>query len=168
MTPVYEGAIQDLIDEFDELPGVGPKSAQRMAFHILAADATRVERFGRRATLTSAMRPCLQLPTSTSTCPRIVSTQIRPSLLRTHHVFWTFLMIQSTWQQMNMHSRRRGVRICSLRVSVRTGLLCDQPLPTMGPGVFSSVSMRWRHGYGALPMGSLSHFQRRCSISRRQ
>ena len=27
MTPVYEGAIQDLIDEFDELPGVGPKSA---------------------------------------------------------------------------------------------------------------------------------------------
>ena len=39
MTPVYEGAIQDLIDEFDELPGVGPKSAQRMAFHILAADA---------------------------------------------------------------------------------------------------------------------------------
>ena len=45
MTPVYEGAIQDLIDEFDELPGVGPKSAQRMAFHILAADAARVERF---------------------------------------------------------------------------------------------------------------------------
>ena len=45
MTPVYEGAIQDLIDEFDELPGVGPKSAQRMAFHILAADTARVERF---------------------------------------------------------------------------------------------------------------------------
>ena len=34
MTPVYEGAIQDLIDEFDELPGVGPKSAQRMAFQL--------------------------------------------------------------------------------------------------------------------------------------
>ena len=44
MTPVYEGAIQDLIDEFDELPGVGPKSAQRMAFHILAADSASVER----------------------------------------------------------------------------------------------------------------------------
>ena len=44
MTPVYEGAVQDLIDEFGELPGVGPKSAQRMAFHILAADSASVER----------------------------------------------------------------------------------------------------------------------------
>ena len=44
MPAVYEGAIQDLIDEFDELPGVGPKSAQRMAFHILSADSASVER----------------------------------------------------------------------------------------------------------------------------
>ena len=44
MTPVYEGAVQDLIDEFGELPGIGPKSAQRMAFHILAADSASVER----------------------------------------------------------------------------------------------------------------------------
>ena len=44
MPAVYEGAVQDLIDEFDELPGVGPKSAQRMAFHILAADSASVER----------------------------------------------------------------------------------------------------------------------------
>ena len=39
MPAVYEGAVQDLIDEFGELPGIGPKSAQRMAFHVLAADA---------------------------------------------------------------------------------------------------------------------------------
>jgi len=41
---VYEGAIQDLIDELGRLPGVGPKSAQRIAFHVLAADNIDVER----------------------------------------------------------------------------------------------------------------------------
>jgi recombination protein RecR len=41
---MYEGAIQDLIDELGRLPGVGPKSAQRIAFHILSADATDVKR----------------------------------------------------------------------------------------------------------------------------
>ena len=35
---MYEGAVQDLIDELGRLPGVGPKSAQRIAFHILSAD----------------------------------------------------------------------------------------------------------------------------------
>ena len=41
----YEGAVQDLIDELGRLPGVGPKSAQRIAFHILQgeeADARRL------------------------------------------------------------------------------------------------------------------------------
>jgi recombination protein RecR len=41
---VYEGAIQDLIDELGRLPGVGPKSAQRIAFHVLAADPIDVKR----------------------------------------------------------------------------------------------------------------------------
>jgi len=41
---VYEGAVQDLIDELGRLPGVGPKSAQRIAFHILAADPADVRR----------------------------------------------------------------------------------------------------------------------------
>jgi recombination protein RecR len=41
---VYEGAIQDLIDELGRLPGVGPKSAQRIAFHVLAADSVDVKR----------------------------------------------------------------------------------------------------------------------------
>ena len=35
---MYEGAIQDLIDALGRLPGIGPKSAQRIAFHILQAD----------------------------------------------------------------------------------------------------------------------------------
>lgn len=41
---MYEGAVQDLIDELGRLPGVGPKSAQRIAFHLLAADPAEVRR----------------------------------------------------------------------------------------------------------------------------
>jgi recombination protein RecR len=41
---MYEGAVQDLIDELGRLPGVGPKSAQRIAFHLLAEEAEDVER----------------------------------------------------------------------------------------------------------------------------
>jgi recombination protein RecR len=41
---VYEGPVQDLIDELGRLPGVGPKSAQRIAFHLLAADPADVGR----------------------------------------------------------------------------------------------------------------------------
>lgn len=41
---MYEGVVQDLIDELGRLPGVGPKSAQRIAFHVLAADPADVHR----------------------------------------------------------------------------------------------------------------------------
>ncbi len=41
---MYEGAVQDLIDELGRLPGVGPKSAQRIAFHLLAAESADVGR----------------------------------------------------------------------------------------------------------------------------
>jgi len=41
---MYEGIIQDLIDELGRLPGVGPKSAQRMAFHIIQSDRVDVTR----------------------------------------------------------------------------------------------------------------------------
>ncbi len=41
---MYEGAVQDLIDELGRLPGVGPKSAQRIAFHVLQADQADVQR----------------------------------------------------------------------------------------------------------------------------
>lgn len=41
---MYEGVVQNLIDELGRLPGVGPKSAQRIAFHILGADPEDVER----------------------------------------------------------------------------------------------------------------------------
>jgi recombination protein RecR len=41
---MYDGAVQDLIDELGRLPGVGPKSAQRIAFHLLGTDASDVQR----------------------------------------------------------------------------------------------------------------------------
>jgi recombination protein RecR len=41
---VYEGVIQDLIDELGQLPGIGPKGAQRIAFHLVSADREDVRR----------------------------------------------------------------------------------------------------------------------------
>ena len=41
---MYEGIVQDLIDELGRLPGVGPKSAQRIAFHLLQAEPADVRR----------------------------------------------------------------------------------------------------------------------------
>jgi recombination protein RecR len=41
---VYEGIVGDLIEELGRLPGVGPKSAQRIAFHLLQADEEDVRR----------------------------------------------------------------------------------------------------------------------------
>ena len=41
---MYEGVIQDLIDELGLLPGIGPKGAQRIAFHLVSADPADVRR----------------------------------------------------------------------------------------------------------------------------
>ncbi|GHJ46524.1 recombination protein RecR [Catellatospora sp. TT07R-123] len=58
---MYEGAIQDLIDELGRLPGVGPKSAQRIAFHVLAADPTDIKRLAAALTrVKEQVRFCVQ------------------------------------------------------------------------------------------------------------
>lgn len=41
---MFEGPVQDLIDELGKLPGIGPKSAQRMAFHLLAVEPVDIDR----------------------------------------------------------------------------------------------------------------------------
>jgi recombination protein RecR len=41
---VYEGPVQDLIDELGKLPGIGPKSAQRIAFHLLSVEPPDLDR----------------------------------------------------------------------------------------------------------------------------
>ncbi|WP_052847611.1 recombination mediator RecR [Streptomyces avicenniae] len=47
---MYEGVVQDLIDELGRLPGVGPKSAQRIAFHILQSEPADVKRLAHALT----------------------------------------------------------------------------------------------------------------------
>jgi recombination protein RecR len=66
---MYEGAIQDLIDELGRLPGVGPKSAQRIAFHLLAADATDVNR------LATTMRKVKELVRFCETCFNVAESE---------------------------------------------------------------------------------------------
>lgn len=44
MIVLYEGPVQDVIDEFGRLPGIGPKSAQRIAFYLLSVDRDDIER----------------------------------------------------------------------------------------------------------------------------
>lgn len=51
---MYQGAVQDLIDELGRLPGVGPKSAQRIAFHILNSPAEEMEKLS--AAITTVKR----------------------------------------------------------------------------------------------------------------
>lgn len=41
---MYEGPIQDLIDELSRLPGIGPKSAQRLAFYLVKTEAAEAKR----------------------------------------------------------------------------------------------------------------------------
>ena len=41
---MFEGPLQDLIDELSRLPGVGPKSAQRIAFHLLRVEPEDISR----------------------------------------------------------------------------------------------------------------------------
>ncbi|KAB3519132.1 recombination protein RecR [Corynebacterium sp. zg254] len=42
---MFEGPLQDVIDEFSRLPGIGPKSAQRIALHLLEVEPEDLERF---------------------------------------------------------------------------------------------------------------------------
>lgn len=66
---MYEGAIQDLIDELGRLPGVGPKSAQRIAFHVLSADPADVNR------LATALRKVKDLVRFCTTCFNVAESE---------------------------------------------------------------------------------------------
>jgi recombination protein RecR len=47
VSAVFEGPVQDLVEELGRLPGVGPKSAQRIAFHLLRLPAEDAKRLAR-------------------------------------------------------------------------------------------------------------------------
>ena len=66
---MYEGVVQNLIDELGRLPGVGPKGAQRIAFFLLSADAADVRRLADALVeVTERVRFC-------STCGNVAEAQ---------------------------------------------------------------------------------------------
>ena len=66
---MYEGVVQDLIDELGRLPGVGPKSAQRIAFHLLQAEEADVRR------LVAALTEVKQRVRFCTTCGNVAEDQ---------------------------------------------------------------------------------------------
>lgn len=64
---MYENALQNLIDKLGQLPGVGPKSAQRMALHILQADEEYIEE------LVSAIKEVKEKIVFCETCGNLAS-----------------------------------------------------------------------------------------------
>lgn len=66
---MYEGAIQDLIDELGRLPGIGPKSAQRLAFHLLQSEAADVNR------LATALTRVKELVRFCATCFNVAESE---------------------------------------------------------------------------------------------
>jgi recombination protein RecR len=66
---VYEGVVQDLIDELGLLPGVGPKGAQRIAFHLLAADPADIRR------LSSVLLEVLERVKFCRTCGNVAESE---------------------------------------------------------------------------------------------
>ena len=66
---MYEGALQDLIDEFGQLPGIGPKSAQRMAMHVLDAEPDDVAR------LVDAIQPVRKKVHHCSVCANLTEEE---------------------------------------------------------------------------------------------
>jgi len=66
---MYEGVIQDLIDELGQLPGVGPKGAQRIAFHLVTRDPEDVRR------LASALLEVLERVKFCRTCGNVAQEE---------------------------------------------------------------------------------------------
>ncbi|MEZ5270317.1 MAG: hypothetical protein R2789_17820 [Microthrixaceae bacterium] len=56
MATAQASAVQDLIDVFGRLPGIGPKSAQRIAYHLLKADAEESRRLAAAAVVAAKER----------------------------------------------------------------------------------------------------------------
>lgn len=67
---MYESAVQNLIDELGRLPGVGPKSAQRIAFYILNADSAEMSK------LTEAISRVKKTVSFCQTCGNVSETQL--------------------------------------------------------------------------------------------
>ena len=75
---MYEGALADLIEELGRLPGVGPKSAQRIAFYLLDADPAQVQQLAYSITEAKArVRFCGECGRATESDPCSICTDER-------------------------------------------------------------------------------------------
>ena len=75
---MYEGALADLIEELGRLPGVGPKSAQRIAFYLLDADPAQVQHLANSITEAKArVRFCGECGRATESDPCSICTDER-------------------------------------------------------------------------------------------
>ena len=66
----FEGALQDLIEQLGMLPGIGPKSAQRLAFHILSVDGAQAE------ALADAIKAVKQKVNSCEVCGNVTEEKV--------------------------------------------------------------------------------------------
>src|SRR5213595_2517499 len=66
---MFDGIVADLIDELGRLPGIGPKSAQRIAFHVLSADPADVKR------LAAALQRVKELVRFCTTCFNVAESE---------------------------------------------------------------------------------------------
>ncbi len=67
---MYEGAVQDLVDQLGRLPGIGPKSAQRLTFHLLAAEDDEV------GELIDALQAVKRLVKTCDICGNVTETEV--------------------------------------------------------------------------------------------
>ena len=100
---MYDGIVQDLIDEFGRLPGIGPKSAQRIAFHILQTPSFDVSRL---AQLLSALRERVRF---CEICGN-VSEQTQCSICRDPRRDRTFICVVEDAKDVSAIERTREFR----------------------------------------------------------
>ncbi|SCY01547.1 DNA replication and repair protein RecR [Microbacterium sp. LKL04] len=100
---MYDGIVQDLIDEFGRLPGIGPKSAQRIAFHILQTPSFDVSRL---AQLLSELRERVRF---CEICGN-VSEQAQCSICRDPRRDRTFICVVEDAKDVSAIERTREFR----------------------------------------------------------
>ena len=83
---MYQGSLQDLIDALGKLPGIGPKSAQRLAFYFLQTDPMSVENLAR------LLVEVKQKVKSCKTCGAVSETEISLASSTTQMLVWSRLV----------------------------------------------------------------------------
>ena len=99
---MYEGPIQDLIDELSRLPGIGPKSAQRLAFYIVKAPPEDARRLSEALLgAKDRVRFCRQCNKSIRPPPKT-----------------TLLFADALWTPQRLRAAAQRVRISSCELSL--------------------------------------------------